>query len=101
MGDFDKYLNGSDPFWKEAITLGGGAAIGVIATRSFDRFASPNLHPLVLFGAKCLFGLGVGSMVYQAGYENVATGFVFGTFADSTIRYADQIENRYILPGAQ
>jgi hypothetical protein len=30
----------------------------------------------------------------------VATGLTFGAFADATIRYADQIDQRYILPRA-
>jgi hypothetical protein len=96
--DFEKYLSDNDPFWKDALSIGGGAALGVIGTRAIDRFASPRLHPLALFGLKCVFSLGVGSMAYAQGYEKLASGFVFGSFADSTIRYADQIEVRY-LPG--
>lgn len=100
MGDFDKYLDGSDSIFTETLSLGGGAALGVIGTRMIDRYAADRLHPLALFGAKALVALGVGTAVYRAGYPNLAAGLAFGAFTDSTIRYADQVDVRYILPGA-
>lgn len=95
----DQYLDSNEPFWQQALPVVGGLALGVIATRTFDNLAHDRLHPLVLFGAKVLFGLGLGTMIGGAGYERLAHGFVFGAMADSSITYANQIQYRY-LPGA-
>ncbi|MGL4255643.1 MAG: hypothetical protein ACRCSL_04860 [Microbacterium sp.] len=96
--DFEKYLTGIDPWWQDALALGGGAAAGVVGTRSIDKLDAGRMHPLALFAVKGLFAIGAGYAVHNAGYPRLATGLTFGAFADSTIRYADQIETRYILP---
>lgn len=96
--DFERYLTGIDPWWQNALALGGGAAVGVIGTRSIDKLDAGRMHPLALFAVKGLFALGAGYAVHSAGYPRLASGLTFGAFADSTIRYADQIESRYILP---
>jgi hypothetical protein len=96
--DFERYLTSVDPWWQNALALGGGAAVGVIGTRSIDRIAAGRMHPLALFAVKGLFAVGAGYAIHNAGYPRLATGLAFGAFADATIRYADQVEARYILP---
>jgi hypothetical protein len=99
LDDMDSYLTSSDPFWQNALSMSGGLALGVIATRSIDNLAGGRLHPLVLFGAKVAVGLGAASLINGRGYERLAYSFALGALADSSITYADQIQYRY-LPGA-
>lgn len=93
--NFDRYLDGN---WQDGAAIGGGAILGVMGTRTIDNLAQGRMHPLVLFGTKLLFAFGAGTFLHGAGYDRLATGLVFGGFADGTITYADQIQYRY-LPG--
>ncbi len=97
--DLDKYLSGGDSWWSDALTLGGGAAVGVVGTRGIDRLDAGRLHPLALLATKALFAMGAGFALHSYS-PRVATGLTFGAFADATIKYADQVDQRYILPGA-
>lgn len=100
MNNLSNFLDSSDdPFWKQTLSVGGGMALGVIATRSIDNFAANRLHPLALFALKAALGFGVGTVAANAGYDRLANGLVFGALADTTITYANQIQYRY-LPGA-
>ena len=94
----EQYLS-SDSKWSDMLGIGGGVALGVIGTRTVDNLASNRLHPLALFGAKALLGLGVGYMASGYGYPRLGAGITFGAMADSTITYGNQIQYRY-LPGA-
>lgn len=94
----EQYLS-SDSKWSDMLGLGGGTALGVIGTRTVDNFAADRLHPLVLFGAKALLGLGLGYAASGAGYPRIGAGITFGAMADATITYGNQIQYRY-LPGA-
>ena len=97
MGDMENYLGG-EGWVRNAAGLGGGAVLGVIATRFIDvSTEGRGLHPLVTFFAKAAVAVGAGVALHNY-YPNVASGIAFGGFTDATITYANQVQSLYLAP---